>query len=155
VLNLPERGGWLVLAAQVGWGSGLHLRHRSRPTPTPVSRVSQRRCLGTSSQSRNVWQQDGSTGPSAAHRPFNGKQLVSHLKTSRPSEMVLETYQAPRWTPKRRSYPITSSARASSVGGKSRPSVLAVPRLTTRSNLVGCSTGRSAGLAPLRIRSTK
>src|SRR5581483_7757058 len=52
-------------------------------------------------------------------------------------------------------YPITSSARASTVGGKSRPSVLAVPRLTTSSNLVGCSTGRSAGLAPLRMRSTK
>jgi hypothetical protein len=27
-------------------------------------------------------------------------------------------------------------------------------RLMTRSNLVGCSTGRSAGLAPLRILST-
>ena len=33
----------------------------------------------------------------------------------------------------------------------SRPSVLAVLRLITNSNLVGCSTGRSAGLAPLRI----
>src|SRR6476660_4063102 len=34
------------------------------------------------------------------------------------------------------------------------PSALAVLRLTTSSNLVGCSTGRSAGLAPLRILST-
>src|SRR6516165_9593826 len=49
---------------------------------------------------------------------------------------------------------ITSSARASSVGGTSRPSALAVVRLMTRSNLVGCCTGRSAGLAPLRILST-
>src|SRR5262249_53679677 len=47
---------------------------------------------------------------------------------------------------------ITSSARASSVGGTSRPSVLAVFRLITSSNLVGCCTGRSAGFAPLRIR---
>src|SRR5262249_39258484 len=47
---------------------------------------------------------------------------------------------------------ITSSARASSVGGTSRPSALAVLRLITSSNLVGCCTGRSAGFAPLRIR---
>src|SRR5262245_11021800 len=49
---------------------------------------------------------------------------------------------------------ITSSARASRVGGTSRPSALAVLRLITSSNFVGCSTGRSAGLAPLRILST-
>src|SRR5262245_48778096 len=49
---------------------------------------------------------------------------------------------------------ITSSARASSVGGTSRPSALAVLRLMTSSNFVGCSTGKSAGLAPLRILST-
>src|SRR5215470_1316159 len=50
---------------------------------------------------------------------------------------------------------ITSSARASSVGGTSRPSALAVLRLMTKSNLVGCSTGISAGFAPCRILSTK
>jgi hypothetical protein len=53
-----------------------------------------------------------------------------------------------------RLHSITSSARASSVGGISRPSALAVIRLMTRSNLVGCSTGRSAGFAPRRILST-
>src|SRR5262249_19023215 len=36
---------------------------------------------------------------------------------------------------------ITSSARASSVGGRSRPSALAVLRLITSSNLVDCWTG--------------
>src|SRR5947209_20454421 len=50
---------------------------------------------------------------------------------------------------------ITSSARASSEAGMSRPSVFAVLRLMTSSNFVGCSTGRSAGLAPLMILSTK
>ena len=49
---------------------------------------------------------------------------------------------------------ITSSARASSIGGTSRPSALAVFKLITNSNFVGCCTGRSAGLAPLRILST-
>src|SRR5215470_1156540 len=46
---------------------------------------------------------------------------------------------------------ITSSARPSSVGGTARPSAFAVIRLMTRSNLVGCSTGMSAGFAPRKI----
>src|SRR5262249_10316874 len=48
-------------------------------------------------------------------------------------------------------YSLTSSARARIDGGTVRPSALAVLRLTTSSNLVGGSTGKSAGLAPLRI----
>src|SRR5262245_55099948 len=47
---------------------------------------------------------------------------------------------------------ITSSAMARMPGGMVRPSARAVPRLMTSSNLVGCMTGRSAGLAPLRMR---
>src|SRR5262249_23577616 len=47
---------------------------------------------------------------------------------------------------------ITSSATASSVGGTSRPRAFAVLRLMTSSNFVGCTTGRSAGLSPFRIR---
>src|SRR5215475_10804087 len=47
---------------------------------------------------------------------------------------------------------ITSSARASSVGGTSRPTVLAVWELMTSSSLVDCTTGKSAGFAPLRMR---
>src|SRR5262245_26896450 len=49
---------------------------------------------------------------------------------------------------------ITSSARASSDAGMSKPSALAVLRLITSSNLVGACTGRSAGFSPLRMRST-
>jgi hypothetical protein len=51
-------------------------------------------------------------------------------------------------------YSITSSACAISVAGTVRPSALAVLRLMTNSNLVGCWTGKSEGLAPLRILST-
>src|SRR5262249_35747111 len=47
---------------------------------------------------------------------------------------------------------ITSSARASSVAGISRPRALAVGRLMTSSNLVDCTTGSSAALSPLRTR---
>jgi hypothetical protein len=48
-------------------------------------------------------------------------------------------------------YRITSSAWKRRVGGMVRPSASAVLRLMTSSNVVGCSTGRSAGLAPFRI----
>src|SRR6185295_1061340 len=49
---------------------------------------------------------------------------------------------------------ITLSALASTLGGIVRPICLAVFRLITSSNFVGCSMGRSAGLAPFRILST-
>jgi hypothetical protein len=55
----------------------------------------------------------------------------------------------------RKAYSITSSASATRFGGTVRPRLFAVLRLMTNSNLVGCSTGRSAGLAPRRILSTK
>ena len=49
---------------------------------------------------------------------------------------------------------ITSSARASTVGGSSKPIAFAVLRLMTSSYLVGACTGSSAGFSPLRMRST-
>ena len=52
------------------------------------------------------------------------------------------------------SHLITLSARASTFGGIVKPICLAAFRLMMNSNFVGCSTGRSAGLAPLRILST-
>jgi hypothetical protein len=48
---------------------------------------------------------------------------------------------------------IASSVSASSLSGMVRPSVFAVFRLITSSSLAGCSTGKSVGLAPLRILS--
>ena len=52
-------------------------------------------------------------------------------------------------------YLINLFARASSSGGIVRPICFAVLRLMMNSNFVGCSTGRSAGLALFRILSTK
>ena len=46
--------------------------------------------------------------------------------------------------------PITSSARSRNDSGIFSPIALAVVRLMTSSNLVGCKTGRSAGFSPLR-----
>ena len=52
------------------------------------------------------------------------------------------------------SHLITLSALASTFGGIVRPICFAVFKLIMNSNFVGCSTGRSAGFAPLRILST-
>jgi hypothetical protein len=49
---------------------------------------------------------------------------------------------------------ITSSAVANSVSGTVRPSAFAILWLITSSNLVASCTGKSAGLAPFRIRPT-
>jgi hypothetical protein len=54
-----------------------------------------------------------------------------------------------------RTHSITSSARASSMAGTSRPRAFAVLRLTARTILVGNSSGRSPGAMPRRILSTK
>ena len=58
----------------------------------------------------------------------------------------------PRWSSM--GYWITSFARCSSISGTISLSAFAAFRLMTRSNVVGCSTGRSPGRAPLRILST-
>src|SRR6266545_1712182 len=50
---------------------------------------------------------------------------------------------------------ITSSARKRNDSGRSNPITFAVLRLTVRKNRVGCSIGKSAGLAPLKILSTR
>ena len=48
-----------------------------------------------------------------------------------------------------RTYSITLSARATNAAGTDMPTTLAVFRLITSSNSVGCSTGMSATLVPL------
>jgi hypothetical protein len=50
-------------------------------------------------------------------------------------------------------YSTSSSALTRSVLGTDKPSALTVFMLITRSNFVGCWTGSSAGLEPLRMRS--
>src|SRR5262249_34253115 len=47
---------------------------------------------------------------------------------------------------------ITSLALASKVAGTVMPSILAICALMTNSNLVDCTTGKSTGFAPLRMR---
>jgi hypothetical protein len=79
------------------------------------------------------------------------QQSAADAATRCPDGMPESAEMHARSKPQR--YSITSSARASSGGGTVRPSAFAVLRLMTRSNLVGCSTGMSAGLAPRNILS--
>src|ERR1039458_4951737 len=75
-------------------------------------------------------------------------------QTLRRSEMTLSAKSGLMHRSKQHLYSITSSARAISVGGTVTPIVFAVLRLITRLNLVGCSTGISAGFSPRKILST-
>ena len=71
-----------------------------------------------------------------------------------PKADIAERHRHVRYVPKAevgQLHSMTLSARVSNVAGTSMPSDLAVCRLMTSSNLVDCTTGKSAGLAPLRI----
>ena len=83
----------------------------------------------------------------------------SMAQSSKDSDFFLHVFSLSRSTchstlDTRPSHLITLFARASTSGGIVRPICFAVLRLITNSNFVGCSTGRSAGLAPFRILST-
>ena len=106
--------------------------------------------------------------PSPALRP-EGDIFVSYAKTGRPlaSKLVamleaeggsgrgqMQQILAGKFILNlllRSHHSITSSARASRVGGTSRPSALAVFKLITSSNFVGRITGKSVGLIPCKI----
>src|SRR4051812_1048795 len=106
----------------------------------------------------------------ALGQPFMKKGQAKGLGLARPAAEIPD-HRHRRWLRARRQRPrrrraaeerdelaplhsITSSARASRVGGMSRPSAFAVLRLMTSSYFVGACTGRSAGFSPLRMRST-
>src|SRR5262249_11108243 len=97
-------------------------------------------------------------------RQVVGAQSVPHEEDHAPLGKCVRLLRASRKRPRRRaaeqrdelapSHSITSSARASSVGGTSRARAFAVLRLITNSYFTGACTGRWAGFSPLRIRST-
>src|SRR5262245_14630123 len=73
------------------------------------------------------------------------RQMTSHIPdTAAPTARMFAVCQLPTLAPQQMActvtmiYSITSSTRVSSVGGTVRPSALAVLRLITSSNLVGC-----------------
>ena len=98
---------------------------------------------------------------SATERPASGARRSRRVVLQ---AVVRRHAPSRRWRPQSshsvnsghpRSYSITLSARSSNSGGIITPRAFAVFRLTMRSNLVARSIGKSPGLAPLSILSTK
>src|SRR5262245_18824937 len=82
-------------------------------------------------------------GRRAAEEPDYRHRRLLRARRQRPRHRAAE--QGDELAPLHlRGHSITSSARASSVGGTSRPSALAVLRLITSSYLVGFCTGKLA-----------
>ena len=112
------------------WGSGWFALRKSRATDVAV---------GSKGENLNV----STCGPLfTPSRPNSGRDSGSGWG----QEATFRTAE------KQSPYSITSSACASSVGGISRPSVRAVCKLMTNSNLIARRTGRSPGFSPLRMR---
>ena len=88
--------------------------------------------------------------PGAGSLP--GERIISVHFTPK-SRHVQCTSRCLLW-PKADIHSITSSARNNTDSGTASATAFAVVRLITKSNLVGCSTGISPGLAPCRILST-
>src|SRR6516164_5034830 len=89
------------------------------------------------------------TEPTAAAQPRRRERvLMPHSGHCPELVAALRAEEKTAIHSERGCYSMTSSARARIVGGIVRPSSFAVLRLTTSSILVGCWTGRSAGLAP-------
>src|SRR5262245_29948218 len=87
-----------------------------------------------------------------ASRPLSPVATQHSLPSGRYSLLGPDFHRLDRASFAWRTHSITSSASASSLSGMLKLSVLAVLRLITSSNLLGCITGRSAGFSPLRIR---
>src|SRR3954449_8219134 len=85
-----------------------------------------------------------------ASQPLSPVATQHSLPSGRYSLLGPDFHRLDRTSFAWRTHSITSSVRASSVGGTSRSSAFAVLRLITNSNFVGCMTGMSVGLAPLR-----
>src|SRR5262249_11984039 len=85
------------------------------------------------------------------HQHANAPHFLARLRAGRERPRRRAAEQRDELAPR---HSITSSARARIPGGNVSPIALAVLRLTARSNLTGCSTGRSAGLVPCKILCT-
>src|SRR6267378_954376 len=80
-----------------------------------------------------------------ASRPLSPVATQHSLPSGRYSLLGPDFHRQDRTSFAWRTHSITSSARNRIDIGSSMPIALAVLRLTISSNLVGCSTGRSAG----------
>jgi hypothetical protein len=116
----------------------------ARGEPRPIARARDEwRLLGVGSTARLGWGHSGGL-PGGCPPPRDAVILVVLPEVP---ATLLHQCPAP-------AYLITSSAWKRMCGGIVRPRAFAVFKLMTSSNFMGCSTGRSAGVAPFKILST-
>src|SRR5262252_4067935 len=84
-----------------------------------------------------------------ASQPLSPAATQHSLPSGRYSLLGPDFHRLDRTSFSWRTHSITSSASANNLSGMLSPSDLAVFRLITSSNFVGCMTGRSDGFAPL------
>src|SRR5262249_47716245 len=89
--------------------------------------------------------------PGRTDQPADAPHALALLRTRRARPCDYRTAEQ-RYELAPPDHSITSSARCCKNQGTSRPSALAVLRLITSSNFEGCTTGKSAGFSPLRMR---
>src|SRR5262245_7460876 len=130
-----------------------------RLEPTPNSLLSIRPVVSGRGKRKGILDA-GELNPNPSHLS-KGHSVFADLPGHGPSCTLMRHGSYASYTEQGRENPddhthywMTSSARASTAGGIVRPRAFAVFRLITNSNLVGCSMGRSAGFAPLRMLST-
>src|SRR4051794_6757135 len=87
-----------------------------------------------------------------ASRPLSPVATQHSLPSGRYSLLGPDFHRLDRASFAWRTHSITSSASNCIEFGTTRPSVLAVLRFMTNSNLVDCTMGKSAGLVPLSMR---
>ena len=153
---------------------GFHLsrERRGRPAPTGVWTIAHRyRALCALPHTPRGMRSTGgildlsvdtaprvlAKGHSSGGRGFVTERLRGPRTHSMSAVVALAEVLAPRRRLPRTSARLhsnTSLTRASRVDGTSRPSIFAVLRLIVNSNLLGSWTGRSAGFAPRKMRST-
>src|SRR5262245_49280468 len=86
--------------------------------------------------------------PRAAEESYHRHRRLLRARSERPRRRRTAEQRDELAAP----HSITSSAATSSFSGTEMPSILAVGWFITSWNLVDCSTGNSAGFAPLRMR---
>jgi hypothetical protein len=113
-------------------------------------------------RSWRVWHRTQVVSPQVQRPNWNYRPLADTRRRSKPRALALTiSSRPPTLQPSKGAggsppsgHSMISVARTSTPRGMRRPSALAVFRLITRSKVDTCSTGRSAGLVPRRIRST-
>src|SRR5262249_38074451 len=132
-----------VLANVVG------VAHAPAMIDPQVAAVGPTRLLQRLQERRVICLSVGIVRSAAAGEPADPPHLLALLRSRRErprSRAAEQRYELA--TP----HSITSSATVSNEAGTVRPSIRAVTALMTSSNLLDCTTGRSAGLASLRMR---